>query len=109
MRRAPFAGCGKTPANSASILIEWWRPAVLFFGTEDFLLDGAKEYMKLAKNLNLDAKLYMSKDQKHGFFNKSPWTEATLFATDQFLQKHGYLKGQPAIDAKKGALLTLPE
>jgi len=72
-------------------------PTIMFFGTEDFLLDGSKyfhEQMLKAGN-RCDMKLYDG--QSHGFFNygksKNKYFIATLQATDEFLQSIGYLKG----------------
>jgi arylsulfatase len=33
----------------------------------------------------------------HGFFNRSPWTEATARKTDEFLKSLGYLTGEPTL------------
>ena len=41
--------------------------------------------------------------QPHGFFNRSPWLEKTLYRADEFLVSLGYLQGEPTIkipDAK---------
>jgi acetyl esterase/lipase len=82
-------------------------PAVIFFGTDDKLLEGAQDFMVKAKKLGLKAELYLAEGQKHGFFNKSPWNEATLAQADRFLAKYGYLKGEPTLQVKAGTTLKL--
>lgn len=72
-------------------------PAIIFFGTNDKLLAGAKDYLKQAEPLKLEAELYLAKGQPHGFFNRSPWREVTLNLLDQFLVKHGYLEGKATL------------
>jgi acetyl esterase len=82
-------------------------PAVIFFGTDDKLLEGAQDYLVKARKLGLKAELYLAEGQKHGFFNKSPWNEATLAQADRFLAKYGYLKGEPTLQVKAGTTLKL--
>ncbi|MGF1581957.1 MAG: alpha/beta hydrolase [Gemmataceae bacterium] len=82
-------------------------PAIIFFGTNDWLLDGAKIYVEKAKKVGVKASIYIAKDQKHGFFNRSPWREATLYEMDRFLVKHGYLEGEPKVMPKGDARMKL--
>jgi acetyl esterase/lipase len=84
-------------------------PTIIFFGTDDQLLTSGKEFMAKAKPLGVKAELYLAEGQKHGFFNKSPWREATLVQADRFLTKHGYLKGEPTQKANPAAALKLAE
>ncbi len=77
-------------------------PAIIFFGTEDRLNEGGKEYIAKAKDLGLDAQMYMAAGQPHGFFNRSPWQERTTFLMDEFLTAHGYLQGRPKIELPPG-------
>ncbi len=82
-------------------------PAIIFFGTEDQLHEGGKEYIAKAKALGLDARMYLAPGQGHGFFNRSPWQERTAFLMDEFLTAHGYLQGKPALDLPPdGVVLT---
>ncbi len=82
-------------------------PTIIFYGTKDFLLDGAHKYMAKAKELGVKAEMYFAEGQRHGFFNRSPWMEATLFEADRFLVRHGFLKGNPAVKPKEGARMEL--
>jgi acetyl esterase/lipase len=80
-------------------------PALIFFGTEDRLNEGGKEYLAKAKALGLDAQMYMAPGQGHGFFNRSPWQERTTFLMDEFLTAHGYLQGKPTRDLPPGGVV----
>ena len=48
------------------------------------------------------AELHSAEGQPHGFFNKSPWQERTLYRVDEFLASLGYLQGKPTLDLPKG-------
>jgi acetyl esterase len=79
-------------------------PAVLFFGTEDRFTEGGKEFIQKAKDLGLQAQMYLAPGQPHGFFNRSPWQERTTFLMDEFLAAHGYLQGKPTLDLPPGGM-----
>jgi acetyl esterase len=75
-------------------------PAVLFFGTEDMLLEKARDFARQLVDAGIRAELYTASGQKHGFFNDregSPWHALVLRQTDLFLASLGYLKGKPTI------------
>ncbi len=72
-------------------------PTIIFFGTEDRLNEGGKEFMQEAAKLGLDAQMHMAPGQPHGFFNRSPWREQTIFLMDQLLTANGYLRGDPTV------------
>jgi acetyl esterase/lipase len=76
-------------------------PALILFGSADPLRKGADEYLSKAKELKAVAELYTAEGQPHGFFNKSPWQERTLFRVDEFLASIGYLQGKPTLDPPK--------
>ncbi len=78
-------------------LTEAVPPTVLFYGTRDRLLGTGQQFMHSAQQLGIDARLLLAEGQGHGFFNRSPWFEETLLATDQFLNDHGYLAGIPTV------------
>jgi acetyl esterase len=80
-------------------------PAIIFFGTGDKLIAHGKEYAAKAKALGARAELYTAADQPHGFFNRSPWCEATAERADRFLESLGYLKGEPTLKPKAGTVL----
>lgn len=83
-------------------------PAIVFFGTEDKWLKGWKPAIKKMNKLgvkNIDS--WAAKGKGHSFFNKQPWADVTIKACDEFLIKHGLLKGQPTLkDPKTGEVLT---
>jgi acetyl esterase len=81
-------------------------PAIIFFGTGDKLIEHGKEYAAKAKALGARAELYTAADQPHGFFNRSPWCEATAERADRFLESLGYLKGEPTVKVKAGTALV---
>lgn len=81
-------------------------PAIVFFGTADKLKAHGTEYAAKAKPMGVRAELYTAADQPHGFFNRSPWCEATAEQADRFLESLGYLKGEPTVKAKPGAALV---
>ena len=47
--------------------------------------------MAKSRELGHPAEIYLAEGQKHGFFNRSPWTEKTLKRVDEFLVQEGYL------------------
>ncbi len=72
-------------------------PTILFYGTSDGLIEQGREYTARAKELGLRAELKPAADQKHGYFNRSPWLERTLYESDEFLASLGYLSGPPTL------------
>jgi acetyl esterase len=76
-------------------------PALILFGSSDPLRKGADEYVTKAKELGAVAEVYTAEGQPHGFFNKSPWQERTLFRVDEFLASIGYLQGKPTLEPPK--------
>ena len=86
-------------------------PAIVFFGTNDRLLTPSQKFCRQAIGLGNRCELWTAEGQGHGFFNRSPWHEATLFRADQFLVSLGYLQGPPTIKPVPTAVLQqrLPE
>jgi acetyl esterase/lipase len=72
-------------------------PAIIFFGTDDRLLEGARSYLTRGRELGRKDELYTAQGQPHGFFNRPPWREITLRQADAFLTAHGYLTGEPTV------------
>jgi acetyl esterase/lipase len=70
-------------------------PTLMFYGTDDVLLEQGKIYVKKAAELNFEAILYTAEGVGHGFFNREPWLSKTIYLTDRFLIKHGYLQENP--------------
>lgn len=87
-------------------------PMILFYGTDDIHYTKAKPYFQKSRELKNPIELYFGKDQKHGFFNDKPggdyqWHASTLYMTDAFLAKHGYLQGKPSIAQPGGSKAVL--
>lgn len=80
-------------------------PSIIFFGAADKMLPHGHDYADKAKGLGVRADLYTAADQPHGFFNRSPWIEATTEAADRFLTDLGYTEGKPTVSAKPRATL----
>ena len=78
-------------------------PAIMFFGTDDDLIDGARKYVSKATSLGARAELWTAKGQAHGFFNRAPWTQVTGKAADEFLVSLGFLQGPSTIKLPEGA------
>jgi acetyl esterase/lipase len=77
-------------------------PALLLYGTDDWLLGQGEEYVKRSKELGHRAELFTADGQPHGFFNRSPWREKTLRRADDFLGSLGYLEGEPTVQVPAG-------
>jgi acetyl esterase len=78
-------------------------PAIIFFGTEDRLLAGGREFLTKGRELGNRVELYTAAGQPHGFFNRSPWNEVTAREADRFLVSIGYLNGEPRLKIPDGA------
>lgn len=72
-------------------------PMIMFFGSDDKLIELAYETVTLSSKLKLNVQLWIADGQVHAFFNKAPWQESTLYLTDKFLIENGYLEGNPTI------------
>lgn len=79
-------------------------PTILFFGTSDAMVEHGREFIAKAKPLGVRAELYTAEGLPHGFFNRSPWCEATTRQADLFLTSLGYLKGDPTLPEPKAKL-----
>ncbi|MEP3837812.1 MAG: prolyl oligopeptidase family serine peptidase [Algibacter sp.] len=83
-------------------------PMLLFHGTGDKTVpfENAKRFNRLMQEAGNKSKLIVFDDEGHGFFNGSffrPNSEdklfnETIYHTDKFLKKLGYLKGRPTIE-----------
>ena len=76
-------------------------PALILFGDSDRLFVHGKDYAAAAKKAGATAEMYVAQGQTHGFFNRSPWRERTLFRVDEFLASLGYLEGKPTIESEE--------
>lgn len=80
-------------------------PTIIFFGTDDMLLKGARHFAEASTKAGNRCELLTWEGLKHGFFNygrddNKPFEE-TIQAADQFLASLGYLEGEPTISANK--------
>lgn len=87
-------------------------PMILFYGTDDIHYEKAKTYFAKAQQVKAPIELYFGKGQKHGFFNDKPggdysWHASTLYMTDAFLARHGYLHGRPTLAMPLGSKAVL--
>ncbi|MGD8237009.1 MAG: alpha/beta hydrolase [Armatimonadota bacterium] len=73
-------------------------PAIMFYGTKDRMLAMGEEYCPKAKELGVRAEMYTAEEQAHGFFNRAPWKQRTLYKADEFLASLGYLEGKPTLE-----------
>lgn len=78
-------------------------PAIMFFGADDALIQGAHGYLAKAKPLGLRAELWVAGGQAHGFFNRAPWSLVTTGKADEFMASLGYLTGEPTVKLPDGA------
>ncbi len=62
-----------------------------FYGTKDGMKTQGSEYVAKCKEW-VGAEMYLAEDEPHGFYNRSPWVEATVEKVDGFLQALGYLQ-----------------
>lgn len=74
-------------------------PAIVFFGSEDekWLKGWNAAYEKM-QLLNIHSvEVWIAEDQEHSFFNKQPWQDMTIRASDEFLKDLGLIKGEPTL------------
>jgi acetyl esterase/lipase len=78
-------------------------PMIMFFGTDDKLLDGARAFAAESKKAGNECIVKEYDGHKHGFFNfgRTKGNEfflKTLTEADAFLTSLGYMKGPPTVD-----------
>ncbi len=78
-------------------------PSIVFFGTDDDLLQGAEYMQKQVEGVEGKMVLKTYSGEKHGFFNygrgNQEYFKKTLTEADQFLVSLGWLEGMPQVDA----------
>ncbi len=85
-------------------------PAILFFGSEDALAEGGRDFAQKMAAAGNRVEFYTAPGQKHGFFNDrggTPWHALTLQQTDLFLTSLGYLTGKPTVEIPAGTDVRL--
>lgn len=76
--------------------------AVLFYGTADTFAAHGREFAKRSLALGNRVEFWTAAGQPHGFFNLSPWHEATVIRADEFLASLGYLAGAATMKPAEG-------
>ncbi len=78
---------------------------IIFFGTEDGLLAGAKYFKEQADKVGARCELITYEGQTHGFFNfnrgNAEYFKKTLTETDKFLVSLGWIQGDATVDQFK--------
>ena len=77
-------------------------PAVMFYGTKDDMLQYGRDCLAQSQRLGFTVQLLTAKDAGHSFFNDQPWRDRTLYESDRFLTRHGYLQGPPTVEPRPG-------
>jgi len=76
-------------------------PTIMFFGSEDPFLPGARVFERHMRKHDRRSELLVWEGKRHGFFNAGRDEHRnlieTLEATDRFLVSLGYLEGEPTI------------
>ena len=109
----PAFGCppGESSAGAPCAVMAGWKvakggpPAILFYGTEDPLQDGGRDFARRLTVAGTRTEFYTAAGQPHGFFNRfpdSPWHALVLRQMDLFLVSLGYLKGDPMVATPAG-------
>ena len=85
-------------------------PTIVFYGTEDPLQEGGREFTRQLVAAGTRAEFYTAAGQPHGFFNRfpdSPWHALVLRQIDLFLASLGYLKGDPTVGTPSNTTVAL--
>jgi acetyl esterase/lipase len=104
----PAFGCPpgeSTPGAPCAVMSSWkvtkgGPPAILFYGTEDPLLNGGRDFARQLIAAGNRVEFYTASGQQHGFFNRfpdSPWHALVLRQADLFLGSLGILKDNPTV------------
>ena len=74
-------------------------PAIVFFGSEDekWLKGWNAAYTKMQSLDIRSVELWIAEAQEHSFFNKQPWQDMTIRASDEFLKALDLIKGEPTL------------
>ena len=74
-------------------------PAIVFFGSEDekWLKGWNAAYTKMQSLDIRSVELWIAEAQEHSFFNKQPWQDMTIRASDGFLKALGFIQGEPML------------
>lgn len=72
-------------------------PTLLLVGTKDCLCSQVRSFAGKGKALGAPVEVFYAEDQKHAFFNISPWLEKTTGVVDAFLSRINYLGREPKV------------
>lgn len=95
-----FGSADLARALSPNLYIEeGLPPAVVFHGKDDAVvpIEQSESFVQLMEEAGNRAELHVASGEGHGFFNRSPWFERTLYHMDRFLSSLGYLEGEPTV------------
>ena len=79
-------------------------PSIVFLGSEDDLIpvETAERFRDNCRKLGVDSELHVYEGQGHGFFNhgrdKNKWYVTTVTAADRFLNRLGWIEGEPTLE-----------
>lgn len=82
---------------------------ILLVGTADAYVEDARDFLVKAKGFGQNTELYTAQTGSHNFYGEWGWFPGTVYAIDQFLFSHGYLKEEPTPLSKSFAALTKEE
>jgi acetyl esterase/lipase len=76
-------------------------PTILFQGERDRIApaDRARAFVSQMREAGNRAEIMVAPDMPHGFFNRSPWFERTLYRADEFLASLDSIRGGPTFRA----------
>ena len=85
-------------------------PAIVFFGSEDksWLKGWWPTYQKWKALDGTSVELEIAEGEKHAFFNFQPWADLTLISADLFLNKLGFLEGEPTLSFPESGERLVP-
>ncbi|MBT3212167.1 MAG: alpha/beta hydrolase fold domain-containing protein [Planctomycetaceae bacterium] len=74
-------------------------PAIVFFGSKDdkWLKGWNSAYTKIQSLDIRSVEFWIAEGQEHSFFNKQPWQDMTIRASDEFLKSLGLIHGEPTL------------
>jgi acetyl esterase/lipase len=76
-------------------------PTLVLVGSEDFLIDGVRQFVDQMKAAGVRCELDLYEGRQHGFFNQRGGDNPDFFKTtesmDRFLTSLGYLEGEPTV------------
>jgi acetyl esterase len=114
----PAFGCppGQSSQGAPCAVMASWKvtktgpPTILFYGTEDHLQEGGRDFARKLITAGTRAEFYTASGQPHGFFNRfpnSPWHALVLRQIDAFLTSLGYLKGNATVEVPADIAVAL--